>query len=227
MSLPHHIFNSFTKISRNIECLHSPGEAQALAEAILATKQEGPIVECGCFMGGMTAKLSLICKLTNRKLYAFDSFAGLPYNEIAHCYKSAILKDGNNGEKLWEQGCFYRGSLSVVNSNVSKYGSLENCVFVKGLFKDTLPNIDIKPALVFIDVDLIDSARDCIKYLWPKLTGKYFFTHEMWFESYVNAITDKDWWQTTMNSHPPKLYGAEYGIHPSANDLGYFLKETA
>ena len=224
--LPKSIADGFHKIDKALVCLHSWGEAQAIAEAILAMKQTGPIVECGCFMGGMTAKLSLVCKLTNRMLYVFDSFVGLPYSEVANCYKSTVKKDGKNGKKNWINGCFDKGTLNAVKSNVSKYGSIENCVFVPGFFKDTLPNIDIKPALIFIDVDLIDSARDCIKHLWPKLAGQYFFTHEMWFESYVNAITDNNWWESTMNSPAPKLYGAEHGINPSANDLGYFLKET-
>jgi O-methyltransferase len=44
----------------------------------LPPSQRGVVVECGCFRGGTTANLSLICRLVGRKLYVYDSFAGLP-----------------------------------------------------------------------------------------------------------------------------------------------------
>ena len=39
---------------------------------------EGVVVECGCFMGGSTANLSLACEITGRRLIVYDSFEGLP-----------------------------------------------------------------------------------------------------------------------------------------------------
>src|SRR5215203_1739797 len=38
----------------------------------------GCVVECGCYAGGSTANLSLVCSLTGRQLEVFDSFEGLP-----------------------------------------------------------------------------------------------------------------------------------------------------
>lgn len=39
---------------------------------------KGAVVECGCWKGGATVNLSLICKLTGRELKVYDSFEGLP-----------------------------------------------------------------------------------------------------------------------------------------------------
>jgi len=73
-------------------------------------------------------------------------------------------------------------------------------------------------------VDLRDAARTCIEYPWPRLEGKYFSTHEMWFKDYVEAITNRKWWLENVGEAPPELVGAETGINERADDLGYFLK---
>ena len=39
---------------------------------------EGVVVECGCFLGGSTANLSLVCEVVGRELIVYDSFEGLP-----------------------------------------------------------------------------------------------------------------------------------------------------
>jgi hypothetical protein len=45
-----------------------------IASGILGLNNGGDIVECGCFNGNSSAKLSIIAKLVNKKLYIFDSF---------------------------------------------------------------------------------------------------------------------------------------------------------
>ena len=52
----------------------------AIALKILETPPdvEGAIMECGTFKGGCAANLSIIAKITNRKLLIYDSFEGLP-----------------------------------------------------------------------------------------------------------------------------------------------------
>lgn len=39
---------------------------------------QGDVVECGCWKGGSTVNLSLVCAITGRKLKVYDSFEGLP-----------------------------------------------------------------------------------------------------------------------------------------------------
>src|SRR6478672_5630594 len=50
----------------------------AMALKILETPPdvEGDVVECGTWKGGSAVNLSLVCRLTGRKLRIFDSFEG-------------------------------------------------------------------------------------------------------------------------------------------------------
>ena len=221
-----HIKKKIESISNKIICLHSDAEAIIIAKAILEEKAQGPVVECGCFQGGMTSKLSIACKIAGKKLYVYDTFKGLPHNETATCFKSQKHKDGVAGIKKWKQGEMSCG-LEEVMKNVKEHGEISVCQFFPGTVQETLPEIKFNPSLVFMDIDLREAARTCLKYLWPKLEGKYFFTHEMWFEDYVNAITDREWWLENIKEEPPKLTGAETGLNNEANDLGYFIKPYA
>jgi hypothetical protein len=38
---------------------------------------DGVVVECGCYLGGSTANLSLVCDIVRRELVVYDSFEGL------------------------------------------------------------------------------------------------------------------------------------------------------
>src|SRR5690349_8369608 len=55
-------------------------EHLSMATAILQVPRSTPgsVVECGAYKGGSTTNLSLVCRLCDRTLEVFDSFAGLP-----------------------------------------------------------------------------------------------------------------------------------------------------
>ena len=117
--------------------------------------------------------------------------------------------------------------------NIRKYGSIEVCSLIKGYFKNTLPQFKEYPACVFMDVDYIESARDGLKYLWPRLLpGGLFFTHETLSVNFIKAITNAQWWASELNVNPPLLYGAGYGTcwrlgsiaFPSS--IAYFIKNN-
>ena len=67
-------------IHLRIPCVHAPGELLAIVEEIvqLPAAVPGVVVECGCYKGGSTAKLSLAARLAGRQLIVCDSFQGLP-----------------------------------------------------------------------------------------------------------------------------------------------------
>lgn len=180
------------------------------------------MVECGCFLGGMSTKLSLVCKQTQRKLYILDTFEGLPWSEYAIANKNCLDKGVKNGIKYFNQGAM-KGNFDVVINNLQKFGSFESCVLIKGLVSETFKNLDINPICVFIDIDLTQAARDCIKYFWNRLPqNHYLFSHEMWFDSYVESITNKKWWLNNINSQVPIL-----NIFIESNDLGCFIKKKS
>ena len=89
--------------------------------------EQGVVVECGCFMGGSTANLSLACALTGRQLIVYDSFAGLPSPR------------GNDRFARASQTGFLDADLEAVRQNVRDYGEIDVCTFRKGWFSDTLP----------------------------------------------------------------------------------------
>lgn len=118
-------------------------------------------------------------------------------------------------------------SLDEVRRNVATYGDVTCCEFVKGFFSDTLPNLEVAPCFVFMDVDLISSARDCIRYLWPRLRpGSRFFTHEAILREFVLGIMDPTFWLETIGEPPPVIFGAGFGCGFGAGDIAYFDKRV-
>ena len=115
----------------------------AMALKIFETSPDVPgnIIECGTWKGGSAANLSLVCKITGRKLIIYDSFEGLPDG-----------KHGDREAKHYKKGD-YCGTIDEVKSNIAKYGAIECCQFIKGWFDDTLPKLNSAVLLAFLDVD--------------------------------------------------------------------------
>ncbi|MEW5924323.1 MAG: hypothetical protein AB1746_10080, partial [Candidatus Zixiibacteriota bacterium] len=72
------IVGRFETIDSMVPSQTTPADGLMLAEALLSIDASGAVVECGCFSGASTAKLSILCHMTGRKLHVFDSFEGLP-----------------------------------------------------------------------------------------------------------------------------------------------------
>jgi hypothetical protein len=162
---------------------------------------EGDILECGTWKGGSAVNLSLVCKITNRKLRIFDSFEGLPEGE-----------EGDREAPGYEAG-EYLGTLPEVKANLKKYGAIECCEFVQGWFKDTLPDLDRPVLLAFFDVDLEASLSTCVRYVWPHLVERgYIFTDECVHTNYVALFYSEKWWRRNFDRVPPGLIGAGTGL---------------
>jgi O-methyltransferase len=212
------LLSRFARIqwASGIACGHRFGDLAHIARTVLELRaggrERGVIVECGCWAGASTAKLSLVARRTGWKLYVADSFSGLP-------------DPGPGDDPLFRTG-LYRGSLESVRENVRRLGTLEPVTFLPGWFEETLPafpepEIDI----VFIDVDLQSSMRTCIRYLYPRLRpGGFFFTHEAHLESTAEAFGDRDWWRSEMGSEPPPLVGAGRGLGLGKEWIAYITK---
>jgi O-methyltransferase len=217
------LLKKFARIQKKITCGHSPFQFVLMAEYILGLDVSGSIIECGCYKGGSTAKLSLLAEYTQRKLYVFDSFQGLPEPESEK--EAYVRQDRQSGQKYRFRAGQYAGTLDEVKNNVSLYGCSEVCEFIPGFFSDTLDGFDASPAFVFIDVDLVSSARDCIKVLWPLLKpGGFFFTHEAMYPNYIVGILDRVWWRETLNQCPPIIFGGGSGLSPIADTIAYMRK---
>jgi len=200
-----------------------------MATEILKTppQVEGCVVECGSFKGGSAANLSLVCKLCNRQLEIFDSFAGLP--EPSDMDQRHVLV-GEHEVQTYAKGAFC-GTLPEVKKNISAYGDINVCNFNAGYFDQTLPNFKKKCILAFLDVDLVDSLETCLKYLWPLLQdGCYLFTHEAHHMEIPAFFFVENWWRSNLRCSAPGLIGAGCGIglQPASGGfrsaLGYTVK---
>lgn len=210
-----YLVERFNKIQDNIDCGHKLPCAFYLAEGLLVEQYtEGPIVECGCFKGGMSAKFSVICKELQKDLYLIDSFQGLPCDELSIAW--------NGRQNLFKKGR-WKGSISEVKENIRKYGEYDICKFREGWFEDIIEEIDIYPSFIFIDVDIVSSAQTCIKHFWKRLRGNRFYTHEACYKTFMNGILDEKWWEEQIKEPVPECVGRVNGFY-DAQCLAYLKK---
>jgi len=214
----------FELIDRNVPIVTTPTDGLFLAEMLLNVDAPGTIVECGCYAGGSSAKLSILAHLLGRQLVIFDSFEGLPavddrYLRDHHCRR------GEEWVTEWTAGR-YAARLEKVKANTQNYGEIVVCSFVKGWFSDTLNGSTLpKPiAFAFADVDLANSAKDCFFSIWPCLSEQgIYVTHDATYIKVLQEIYDPDCWRT-LHSQPPILFGAGYGVSNESPHLGYMVK---
>lgn len=172
---------------------------------------EGVVVECGCWLGGSTANLSLVCDIVGRDLIVYDSFEGLPppkeNDQFARTEATGMLK----------------GELAVVRDNVARFGAVDRCKFRKGWFSDALPSHQEPVVLAFLDVDWQASLDDCITNLWPHLidTG-YVFIDEFLLTDYCALFWSERYWKTRFSRKPPGLIGSGSGVGVGSYYLGPF-----
>jgi O-methyltransferase len=215
------IVRRFELIDRNVTMGSTPADGLFLAAMLINTSTDGPIVECGCFAGGSSAKLSILAKQLNRPLFICDSFEGLPIDDNGGDFS---VRRGRH-ELKWEPGWF-AAQLDVVKAHVAKYGEIEPCHFVKGWFSETLNDSNI-PAMIgfaFADVDLPSSARDCFVVLWPRLQENgVYATHDVAFVKVLQEFYNPELWARWKES-PPILFGAGFGLCNDSPHLGFMIK---
>lgn len=137
-----------------------------LAERVLAEDIPGDFIETGVWRGGACILLRAVLKahgVTNRRVFAADSFAGLPKPDVED-YPADSGDDHHTYEEL-------AVSLQQVKANFAKYDLLDDqVVFLKGWFKDTLPTAPVeKLALLRLDCDMYESTIEALRHLYDKV----------------------------------------------------------
>ena len=135
-------------------------------EDVLERGVPGDFIETGVWRGGAAIFMRGALKargVTNRVVWAADSFEGLPPPDAAKYPQDANYKF-NEYKQL-------AVSLEEVQSNFGRYGLLDDQVrFLKGWFRDTLPNAPVgRLAILRLDGDLYESTIDALTHLYPKL----------------------------------------------------------
>lgn len=193
------LMRRFGMISRRVICAHTQAEMIAVARSIFALPRGTPgcIVEAGCYHGGSATKLSLCAALSDRTLFLFDSFEGIPPNDeeqISHGKRRAVFRPGA-----------YAGSLEEVRGNIERFGDVKSCRFVRGWFSDTMPGFGEAVGVAFVDVDLVSSTRDCMRYLYPRLVpGGAIYSQDAHLSKVANLLNDESFWRQEVGVAPPR-----------------------
>lgn len=206
------------RTTRHVPTATSAKAHLAMAAKLLAIPPEipGVVVECGCFAGGSTANLSLVCDLIDRELIIYDSFEGMPAPERGDLYSN----EATTG--------MLRVDLDTVRENVRRFGAPARCTFREGWFKDTLPDHGEPIVFAFLDVDFQASLDECVRNLWPHLTERgYMFIDEYVLTDYCALFWSERWWQTNLDAKPPGLIGSGTGLGVGQFYLGPFEEWTA
>lgn len=165
----------FKNDSELLSSCYSENKARALINIVKATVNwiNGDLAECGVYRAGGTIILANVLKelKSNKRIYAFDSFEGMP--------EATELDKKKNGDVFYKKGVLAATSLDYVTSK-AKYYKVDNYInFVKGYFENTL-SVTIKPehkfCSVVIDPDQYSGTKYCLEFFYNKvLPGGHIF----------------------------------------------------
>ena len=147
---------------------------------VIDSKIPGDFVECGVYRGGsvmLIAYTLLELNVTNRKVYLYDTFKGMP-QPLKNDYKISNKKissmnEWNKGRKeSYNEWCY--SPLTEVKNNLNKTKYPEkNLVFVEGKVEETIPKKSpSKTALLRLDTDFYESTKHELVHLFPRLSEK-------------------------------------------------------
>jgi hypothetical protein len=141
---------------------------RVLMESIIHDNIPGDVIETGVWRGGACILMRGILKaydVSDRNVWVADSFQGLPLpDELKY-----PADKGSNLHTFQE----LQISMDEVMNNFKTYHLLDDQIkFLKGWFKDTLPEAPISQlALMRLDGDMYESTMDGLVNLYPKLAN--------------------------------------------------------
>jgi hypothetical protein len=161
---------------------------QICVETVIREGVEGDLIETGVWRGGACILMRAILAahgIEDRKVYVADSFEGLPE-------PNPEKFPADKSDQLHLQR-YLAVSQEEVANNFRKYGLLDDSVvFLKGWFKDTLPNAPIKKlAILRFDGDMYESTMDVLTNLYPKLSkGGFCIIDDYWWPACRKAVDE-------------------------------------
>jgi hypothetical protein len=127
----------------------------------------GDVMECGTYKGFSACCLSWVCNYLGRRLIVADSFAGLPENSTDPYYKKGD----------------FCGQIDEVRANLEDFGRIAQVDFIQGFYETSLRGFDRPLCLLWMDVDLYESAMDILNNVFPFLSsGGVMISHELFAE---------------------------------------------
>jgi len=134
-------------------------------ETILRENVPGDCMECGVWRGGAVIFMRgylAAHQVTDRTVWVADSFEGIPAPTLPQENGLKLSKDTHPMLAI---------DLETVRNLFERYGLLDEQVrFLKGWFKDTLPQAPVERlALLRLDGDLYESTMDALEALYHKV----------------------------------------------------------
>jgi len=150
-----------------------------LLSNVISKKIPGDYIETGVWRGGSIifakAVITAFGENESRVIYVCDSFSGLPPGN----------RNLDKHDKNWDNKPYLEVPYEVVATNFAKYGLLDSqVVFVKGLFRDTMPPLSkkiTKLSIIRLDGDMYESTVDVLYQFYDKLSIGGFVIVDDWF----------------------------------------------
>jgi hypothetical protein len=123
-----------------------------------ANRLTGDFVECGTNTGIMSLAICnyLQWNTLNKNFYLFDTFDGIPAEQIRADEKHALT-----------QNKAYRDCFQIAQENFSAYHRIQ---FVKGKVPETLARLDIPHvAYLMLDMNILFPEQAALEFFWDKL----------------------------------------------------------
>ncbi len=159
--------------------------------AVLGRRVAGEVVELGCYNGGTSVLLGQLLHPTNKQLYLYDSFSGLPEKSVVDASPAGL--QFKTGELL--------ASRSLVEKRFKQAG-LRRPRIKKAWFSELTPSdLPEEICFAFLDGDYYESIHDSLKLVWPKLAeGAVVVVDDYTNEALPGAARAVDEWLSTHNS---------------------------
>jgi O-methyltransferase len=182
---PRAVIDTIDNVSRfTMVCRENLLELARHVQAVIALGIKGDFVECGTWRGGagfLMADLLRQGGVTDRKVWLFDSFEGLPPPQpidgpIANAWARAT-----HSESYRDNG---RVSLDEVKQSAAELELTPYLEFVEGWFDKTLPAVRTRVgpiAILRIDADWHASIRCCLDNLYDQVVDDGFIILDDYF----------------------------------------------
>lgn len=144
-------------------------------EYVVRNRIPGDMVECGVWRGGSmmaVARTLIRLRSTDRQLFLFDTFEGMPpATDVDRDPSGKLASDLMAASDQQTSTIWARAQLEEVTRNVHSIGyPAGNIHFVRGKVEDTIPgNAPDKIALLRLDTDWYESTRHELIHLFPRL----------------------------------------------------------
>tara|TARA_B100000953_G_C17970732_1_gene406036 strand:+ start:133 stop:1005 length:873 start_codon:yes stop_codon:yes gene_type:complete len=173
----------FVKNQKELDARVSAKKLGIILSLIRKTEEiNGDIIELGVASGGTTVMMAHFLKQINskRKIYAYDTFEGYPYED-----KFSVNAD-DESKKLKGDDSF---SLDFVRNKIKKFNMHDKITLVKGPFEDTL-HLEATPkqfSFIFSDSGLYDSTKFSLDFVWVRLSKNGIIL----FDQYGGGTSDQ------------------------------------